>query len=64
MVRYTADRSDAGVRSEDGRVHTPIPQSGLLFFSNVCRQLIAATSRLQELLKGLLNIPLLMMRCS
>ena len=32
-------------------------------YNNVYRRLVAATRRLQELLKGLLNIPLLIIRC-
>ena len=33
-------------------------------FGNVYRRLVAATRRLQELLKGLLDIPLLAMQCT
>ena len=33
-------------------------------YSNVYRRLVAATRRLRELLKGLLHVPLLIMRCN
>ena len=43
--------------------NTPVPQSRCPLTATPYRQLVAATRRPEELLKGVLNIPFLVLRC-
>ena len=62
MSRLTADGSDEGVDNVDGRCAALQFLNSMASYSNAYRRLLATTRRLQELLKCLLNIPLLILR--